>query len=91
MWKNKYARIVKKTLKKKILREGWGLALSDVKIYYKDSIIKTLWYWCMNGQIDKWYRIKSPEMDPRTYGNWVYKLNKIEGEGSLNILSCQKW
>ena len=42
MWKNKYARIVKKTLIKKILREGWGLALSDVKIYYKDSIIKTL-------------------------------------------------
>lgn len=36
-----------------------GLFLSDIKIYYKASIIKIAWYWYMNKQ---WNTIENPEI-----------------------------
>lgn len=35
MWKNKHVRIAKKSLRKKIYKGG--LALEDIKIYYRGS------------------------------------------------------
>ena len=66
VWRNKFVRIVKKILKREKFQDAGGPAISDLKLFYKTSTNKTFWYWSMNEQIYKWYRLCSPEGDPGT-------------------------
>ena len=65
IWKNKRSRISREIMKKNV-KEG-GLAVPDLKLYYKAIVIKTIWYWLRDRREDQWNRLGVSDLSKIVY------------------------
>ena len=69
IWESKGLRIAKIFLKNNKVE---GLTLPGLKANYTATVIKTMWYWCEDKQVNQWNRIDCPEINYYIYCHLIF-------------------
>jgi hypothetical protein len=69
--------------------------MPELKLYYRVTVIKNVWFWYCYRQVDQWKRIENPEMNPHTYGYLIFdkgaKTIQWKKDSIFNKWCWQNW